>query len=59
MAVLVSIEVKNKTQEGYANVLAAVCEPVKKFTGLIMHYTRNYLALLHPLNNHRLKSIEI
>ena len=37
MAVLVSIKVKNQTQEGYDSVLTAVRELVKKAPGFIMH----------------------
>ena len=37
MAVLVSIKVKNQTQEGYDAVLTAVRELVKKAPGFIMH----------------------
>ena len=37
MAVLVSVKVKNQTQEGYDGVLTAVRESVKKAPGFIMH----------------------
>lgn len=37
MAVLISVKVKNQTQEGYDNVLNLVREPVKKAPGFILH----------------------
>jgi heme-degrading monooxygenase HmoA len=37
MAVLISIKVKNQTQQGYDSVLNAVRESVKKAPGFIMH----------------------
>jgi heme-degrading monooxygenase HmoA len=37
MAVLVSVKVKNQTQEGYDSVLNAVRELVKNAPGFIMH----------------------
>ena len=37
MPVLVSIKVKNQTQEGYDSVLTAVRDLVKKAPGFIMH----------------------
>ena len=37
MAILISIKVKNQTQEGYDSVLTAVRELVKKAPGFIMH----------------------
>jgi len=40
MAVVISIKVKNQTQEGYDSVLAAAREFIKKAPGFIMHCAR-------------------
>lgn len=37
MAVLISVKVKNQTQEGYDGVLSAVRDAIKKAPGFIMH----------------------